>query len=612
MSGIGNADLSVVAGAAATAAAPAPPREEANPTPWVLPQPAPPASALGDVAPPKGLSKLCQRNGCSNWITLAPRWKSKIRDNIQACMDCKKADKKLRDHARTKKAKLAAGASNLVAMREVGLTHLSEGPAHPASEVEPTEDLGEQPPPPLPPPSEGLQLVGHVEAAAMPAPVEAIAGPSQHQQEPFQPLEVSSMEPPEDSVEPAWEPNPSTLDRRNLFDDGHNCWGNLATIGQLHLVDKGSYPRVGPKQIYTHEREEQRYLARCIKLLDLLAPDFLVFGFEASGSAANLRMIQEASGHALAHAGVGSWCYLTGDGASPLWNVKLPIIKSPGGGSTPLHSPRSAKDTTDASGLRIIPLPWSTSALMTRAEEATLRKAEEGSLKHLEKELQGGLKALMIELVNTGFGFELRKAYLQQVDALLKKYGARLCIDEIMTGGRTSDRLLLADELGLRADYITLGKFMTQGIILERHNINPQSIDARLVAGISLGSSILRLMEVLSEVAQFSKGTVDAARERMVNHLQARKQQRGEQAVEIVTWGRGAMVYSNIRCDRNGVLVGRYLPLLGSPPLPIDTSKSMMWYASATKHEKIDPDMLEDRKAIMRSMWKECNPPGGW
>ena len=72
------------------------------------------------------------------------------------------------------------------------------------------------------------------------------------------------------------------------------------------------------------------------------------------------------------------------------------------------------------------------------------------------------------------------------------------------------------------------------------------------------------------------------------------------------------MVYSNIRCDRNGVLVGRYLPLLGSPPLPIDTSKSMMWYASATKHEKIDPDMLEDRKAIMRSMWKECNPPGGW
>ena len=609
MSENGNAKLSDGGGTAAPAAAPTPSWEEANPITQDPPQASTTASAPGDLALSNGLSKRCQRMGCSNWITLDPRWKSKIRDDIQACATCKKADKKLRDHARTKKAKLAAGASNLVALCEMGHSHLSEGLDSPlqAPLVEPTVELGEQPPILVPPTLEP-QPEGPADTAAGPPPEEASAGPSQDQTEPLPMQMISTKIPPMEEEEPVRIPNSSTLD---LFDDGHNCWGNLATIGQLHLVEKGSYPRNGPKQAFTHEKEEQKNLTKCIKLLNRLAPDFLVFGFEASGSAANLRAIQEASGHALAHAGVGSWCYLTGDGASPLWHVKLPIIKSPGGGSIPFYPSRTAKEMDGASGLRIIPLPWSSSALMTRAEEATLRKAEEGSLVLLERELQKGLKAFMIELVNTGYGFELRKAYLQNVDALLKKYGAKLCIDEIMTGGRTSDRLLLSDELGLKADYITLGKFMTQGIILERHNTNPQAIDARMVAGISLGSSISRLMEVLDEVAQFREGTVGAARERMVNHLRGRKQQRGEPAVEVVTWGKGAMVYSNIRCDRVGVLMGRYLPLLGSPPLPINTSKSLMWYAAVPKAEKVDRGMLEDRKSIMRSMWKECNPPGG-
>ena len=91
----------------------------------------------------------------------------------------------------------------------------------------------------------------------------------------------------------------------------------------------------------------------------------------------------------------------------------------------------------------VIPLPWCASALMTRAEEKTLRQAEEGSLRHLDKELQLGMKAFIIELVNTGYGFVLRKVFLKQMEALLHKHKARLCIDEIMTEGRTSDRFLL-------------------------------------------------------------------------------------------------------------------------------------------------------------------------
>ena len=129
MSKTGNDDSSAVEGNADGAAPRASLTEEASLTPMDSSLSGTPAPAPGGSSHFAGLSKLCQRNGCSNWIQVNPRWKSKIRDDIQACMDCKKAEKKLRDHARTKKAKLEAGVESLVALQS-GQTHL-DGPARP-------------------------------------------------------------------------------------------------------------------------------------------------------------------------------------------------------------------------------------------------------------------------------------------------------------------------------------------------------------------------------------------------------------------------------------------------------------------------------------------------
>ena len=92
----------------------------------------------------------------------------------------------------------------------------------------------------------------------------------------------------------------------------------------------------------------------------------------------------------------------------------------------------------------------------------------------------------------------------------------------------------------------------------------------------------------------------------MISHLQATRKQPGEPPHELVVWGKGAMVYCNINCDRNGVPIGRYLPLLGSPAPHIDTSRSLMWHAMDKKNEIVSPQMVTEYRKAMLRMWNAC------
>ena len=196
-----------------------------------------------------------------------------------------------------------------------------------------------------------------------------------------------------------------------------------------------------------------------------------------------------------------------------------------------------------------------------------LERAEKGSIRKLAIELSSGMVAFMLELVNTGYGFILRNSFLKRVRELMDSFKARLCVDEVMTAGRTTDTFLLSDAMGLRAEYVSLGKFMTQGVVLERLDVNPQDPDKRRISGVSLGTSLSRMETVLREMASFKEGTVDSAKLRMVHHLQNLSRQPGESRLQDLRfWGRGAIIFCNVWCDRNGVVLGRYLPLLGDPP----------------------------------------------
>ena len=401
-------------------------------------------------------------------------------------------------------------------------------------------------------------------------------------------------------------PKATYPDPEELFDDGHNCWGNIGTANQLQLVRSFSYPRTNPIPPL-REEEELAALSRCSEHLHLLAPHHLVFAIEGSGSAANLRMIEEASGHNLGNAGVGSGCYLTGDTTSPLWHFKLPCAMAPGLGTVPVHTARPAKSPSEFM-LRLIPLPWHCPALMKEADYLTLEQAERESLRKLAMELSTGMTAFMLELVNTSYGFELRSTFLRKLRDIMDSFQARLCVDEVMTAGRTSDNFLLSDYYQLRAEYVSLGKFMTQGVVLERLGVNPQDPDKRRVTGISLGTSLIRMELVLREIASFKRGTVEEARERMITHLQSLRKQPGDShQQDLKVWGRGAILFGNIWCDRSGVVIGRYLPLLGTPPPPIDTSRSTMWDARDKKNEKIEPLMLKEYLKVLQRMWSFCS-----
>jgi 4-aminobutyrate aminotransferase-like enzyme len=230
------------------------------------------------------------------------------------------------------------------------------------------------------------------------------------------------------------------------------------------------------------------------------------------------------------------------------------------------------------------------------------------SLRKLASELTNGMKAFMLELVNTSYGFELRSSFLRRLRDLMDSFQARLCVDEVMTAGRTSDTFLLSDYFQLRAEYVSLGKFMTQGVVLERLGVNPQDFDKRRVNGISLGTSLIRMELVLREVSSFKKGTVEDARARMINHLQSIRKQPGDSHQQVFgVWGRGAILFCNVWCDRSGVVIGRYLPLMGTPLPPIDTSRSTMWDARDKKNEKIEPQMLKDYLKVLKRMWSFCS-----
>ena len=510
-----------------------------------------------------GPTKFCQWEQCRNPITLSEYWKAGPRASIKYCSHCKILAKRLYDQERGKR------------QREGG-SKAAGGPAMVAT------------------------TTPHQESAQLPLPqtqaearIEADTSPSYHQADaaPVIPLRAAA----------------TNLGTMVLFDDGHNCWGNIGTVNQLHLVRSCTYPRINPIPPLLEE-DELLAMSKCSELLNSLAPNHLVFAFEGSGSSANLRMLYEASGHNLGNAGVGSGCYLTGDSTSPLWHFKLPCTMAQGLGTVPIHAARPAKSPSEESGLRLIPLPWHCPPLMKEEDYRALERAELDSLRKLAMELTNGMRAFLLELVNTSYGFELRSSFLRRLRDVMDSFRARLCVDEVMTAGRTSDNFLLSDYYKLRAEYVSLGKFMTQGVILEGLGVNPKDPDKRKVQGISLGTSLIRMEQVLREVASFKRGTADEARARMLLHLHSIQKQPGDShQQELKVWGRGAMVFCNVWCDRSGVVIGRYLPLLGTPPPQFDTSRSTMWDARDKKNEKIEPQMLKDYLRVLQRIWSFCS-----
>ena len=505
------------------------------------------------------LNRKCQWPGCTAWIEFNKFWKKKTPAAIIYCATCKVLAKSNYDKVRRLNSKRK---QPVEPQTEAVLQQLEA----PASEIQ--QDLA----PPAPPPPIAADTLDHLQDQVM-------SGEGELQEAP---------EPP-----------------KMPFDDGHNCWGNMATAGQLRSVMNNSFPRPVPIS-HLHEKEEQKALDKVVECLSILAPDHLVFAFVASGSDANLRMLHEASGDHLAKAGVGSGLYLTGDTTSSLWPMKFHCITKPGGvGTIPLHSARPITAASNR-GLRLIPLPWHCPALMKKEDGQALRNAEMASLRVLTEELTKGMKALLIELVNTAYGFELSTFFLTHMSTSLTLYNAHLCVDEVMTAGRTADKFLLSDAMGLKADYVSLGKFLTQGVVLERRGISPLKPAKGRVEGISLGTSLFGMAEVLTEILTFKEGTVDEARNRMVSHLKAIKKQPGGSPQEVVIWGKGAMVYSNIMCDRNAILTGRYLPLLGAQDYQVDTSRSLMWHEKEKKNEQISELMSQEYHKAMLRMWSAC------
>ena len=121
---------------------------------------------------------------------------------------------------------------------------------------------------------------------------------------------------------------------------------------------------------------------------------------------------------------------------------------------------------------RIIALPY-----LSRREigTATANKFEDDCLDTLKERLLGfatrgtPVGTICLELLLSGNGLQLSRRFCEKLRSLCTKTGIAIVADEILTGFRcvSEPTVLLADHLGLKPDFIVLGKFIGCGIVIK-------------------------------------------------------------------------------------------------------------------------------------------------
>ena len=93
-------------------------------------------------------------------------------------------------------------------------------------------------------------------------------------------------------------------------------------------------------------------------------------------------------------------------------------------------------------------------------------------------------KAILLEYILGGNGAELLIEFLTSLSYLLKLFGVVVVADEVLTGGRVGPGIAMTtsmpSEFKKSVEFITLGKFMGCGLVLQRKQPKPVDIGLSL------------------------------------------------------------------------------------------------------------------------------------
>lgn len=344
---------------------------------------------------------------------------------------------------------------------------------------------------------------------------------------------------------------PKKSNRREEVDDGHNMWGIF-----MWKIQKNPYHLLRPSLRIRTSCDEIFYYNRIKDILESLFPGYELLRLESSGGAANAFALMDACGYDLSKAAVAIGSYATG--ANSYMSPITTPIKLTENDSWCSDIPSFDKQICSVTGISRVCLPYFAPSLLGDSNEHILDLAEEHAIDELRHVFQSrSIQALLLEVVQALTGLQLRSIFLQKLEDLATEFGVRIVIDDILTFGRLP---LRSARFEMKyPSYITLGKWLNTGVVLCRKGI------ARVSNPVNRGDTVsfhlkpaCDILEHVLTIWDEIPNLVSSARRRALEHLQHHL---GENET-LISWGEGAIVFSDAYCAKPSVILGRFLPHL--------------------------------------------------
>lgn len=244
-----------------------------------------------------------------------------------------------------------------------------------------------------------------------------------------------------------------------LLDDLHNLWGYVLSgpQGVIYQQTRGAYSR---NDVDVASRQQEVALGHVqAAIAHVTQQKYEVIRVCQSGSHANETMTTIVSQFGKHPVAVGNFLYLTSEefgdvlsasAASDRLTIhdpssQLQLVPLPDTASGGVRSMKKARN-----GLFVVDLPWDCDGLAANMpcdakarHKVQLKRAEQNALRRVQCLCDThGVRALVIELLHWAWGFSLRPEFVQNLHRVLHKHGAILCVDEVLTCGRTPSFLM--------------------------------------------------------------------------------------------------------------------------------------------------------------------------
>lgn len=225
---------------------------------------------------------------------------------------------------------------------------------------------------------------------------------------------------------------------------------------------------------------------------------------------------------------------------------------------------------------QVVPLPYCIPAQISDIELLSL---ESRSLQHLQARFalnalaSKPTRALLLELILASNGAELSIRFMKRLSEVCKSWDVTIVIDEVLTSVRCDGNMLLALSWGLSGcfSHAVIGKWPGIGAVFRIVSWNQDHVaESRGETTCAATWGAFQHVQIFNDNKEKLPGLVANRRKSLCDSLatKASAKLNRERSGQVHTWGRGALVFSNVHALVGAwssnqdfkLMAGRYLP----------------------------------------------------